>query len=307
MTTEEVKKLAPIDRFLYWIRERMNIYKRRKAGAPKPWTTDEVMQTTFFTHPYRELDKVTVWFRENIREPLRDDPRVIFATIAFRWFNLPATGERLMAGEFDYRNPFGFLIAWDAKKVLGMLSRVRDAGEQIFTGAYMINSPAGEPKLEAIVRRIDGVWQRRSELVATKYDHPRKWHSMEELHTFLQEFDGLGGFMAYEVVCDLRYTKVLENAPDKMSWCNPGPGCIRGLYRIAGESWDSKGNNATAPPRPKDWQKRMTDLLELVRKKLSHLPPFEMREIEHSLCEFDKMERVLWGDGRAKRSYNGRA
>jgi hypothetical protein len=32
---------------------------------------------------------------------------------------------------------------------------------------------------------------------------------------------------------------------------------------------------------------------------------FEMREVEHNLCEWDKAERLLWGDGRSKRRYNG--
>jgi hypothetical protein len=32
---------------------------------------------------------------------------------------------------------------------------------------------------------------------------------------------------------------------------------------------------------------------------------FEMREVEHNLCEVDKYVRLLMGDGRSKRRYNG--
>jgi hypothetical protein len=313
----EVAKLSALDRFLYWIRERHNVYLRRKVGQPKPWTDDEVLQSFFFTNPFRENDKVTVWFRENIREPLRDDPRVIFATIAFRWFNLPETAEVLMGGPGKAGGEdtcpgvkYGWLEAWDADGVLERLDRERKAKAKIFTGAYMINSPGGEPKLEAIVRRVTNVWEDRQSIIeffqiyhAARHRDPRGPLRLEQAHDMFVRFDGLGGFMSYEVVCDLRYTKWLENAPDKMTWCNPGPGAIRGLYRLTDTPF-KKGDNATSPPRPKDWQAQMVRLLETARKRLRM--PLEMREIEHSLCEWDKYERARLGDGRMKRTYNGR-
>ena len=55
---------------------------RPEAGLPAPWTDDRILRDYYFTNVYRELDKTTVWFRENVRDPLRDDPRVIFATVA---------------------------------------------------------------------------------------------------------------------------------------------------------------------------------------------------------------------------------
>lgn len=172
----------------------------------------------------------------------------------------------------------------------------------------MINSPGGEPKLEAIIRRVSKVWDDRERilhcLTTDEFSTGSKC-SMETAHKVLTQYEGLGGFMAYEIICDLRYTYLLEHAGDKMTWCNPGPGCIRGLYRVAGEDFP-KGNNSSSPPRPKDWKSRMEFLLYYVTTRLPKMPPFEMREIEHSLCEFDKAERVLWGDGRAKRTYSGK-
>ena len=34
--------------------------------------------------------------------------------------------------------------------------------------------------------------------------------------------------------------------------------------------------------------------------------PFELREVEHSLCEMDKYQRVMRGEGRPKSRYNGK-
>lgn len=303
MKIEQVKKLTtPLDRFMYWIYERHQVYLRRKVGKTAPWTDDEILQRCFFTNPYRENDKTTVWFRENIREPLRNDPRVLIATVIFRWFNYIPTGELLWNYGRDVDGCMDLLTGWNPKLVLEELGRVRERGEQVFTGAYMINSPGGEPKLEAIVRRINNVWEDRHALVRGLCSEQL---TLEQAHNCLTQYDGMGGFMAYEVVTDLRHTYLLENAPDIMTWCNPGPGCIRGLYRLSGEEWKSKGNNSTSPPRPKDWLDRMKNLLEICNRRVVRMPKFEMREVEHSLCEWDKYERLLWADGRSKRMFRG--
>ena len=46
-------------------------------------------------------------------------------------------------------------------------------------------------------------------------------------------YAGFSGFMAYEVVTDLRHTKYLKNADDINTWANAGPGAVRGLNRIS--------------------------------------------------------------------------
>ena len=103
-----------------------------------------------------------------------------------------------------------------------------------------------------------------------------------------------------------RYTRFLEHATDKLSWCNPGPGAIRGLYRVLGRELTNK-SNATCPPVPRDWEEQTQRLLALVQRELPDLPPFEMREVEMVLCEVDKLIRLLFGEGQSKRKYNGRA
>jgi hypothetical protein len=290
---EQVKKLSPLERFLYWISERHAIALRRKAGQSKPWTDDEILQSVFFTHPYREMDKTTVWFRENVRDLLRYSPEVFFATVCFRWFNLISTGEVLIRHEL--------LTDWNEQYAVEVLEKLREEGKQIFTGAFMINSPPREPKLEAICRRINNVWEHR-EHITTRWDANEG--CMEAMHDTLTTFDGMGGFMAYEVVCDLRYTYLLENAPDTCTWCNVGPGARRGLYRVKGVDYP-KGDNSSAPkPLPNEMEE-MRNLLTVTRLALPNLPAMEMREIEMSLCEVDKYERILWGDGRVKRIYQG--
>lgn len=306
MRTAEVKKLSTIDRFLYWIEERHSIHLRRQAGKSKPWTDDEILQNYFFTNPYRENDKVTRWFKEIVRDPLRDRVEVVMATIIFRWFNYIPTGE-LLWHYGDGREGVGDLLTnWNKKIALKILGDVRAKGGQVFTGAYIINSPAGVPKLEATCDRIDVVWNDREQLYAF-FEDDRNWRggrTLAKAHKALLRYPGMGGFMCYEVVCDLRYTAFLENAVDKLTWCNPGPGAIRGICRVYDIPF-TKGKNNASPPKIEGWNEKTQELLTLVSETLTGMPSFEMREIEHSLCEFDKYERLLWQDGRPKRKYNG--
>lgn len=297
MKIADVAKLTPFERFCYWIRERHAIYLRRQKGQPKPWTDDEVLQSYFFTNPFRENDKVTVWFRENVREPLRNDPQVLFATICFRWFNLPATGLELMGGHVveDNDNSEGdLLLNWDVDEAVERLSTYRDAGNQVFTGAFNIsNSGSPKPKVNRVCEDyIQPAWEQVELFLKCWYDGV----TMEDMHAILRTLPGLGGsgFMAYEVVCDLRYTYLLENAPDKLTWSNPGPGAKRGMNRLLGRDLNASSRN---------WPSESYELLVKTNQKLKM--GLEAREIEHSLCEFDKYERARLGDGHMKRRYQG--
>jgi len=280
---------TPIDRFFYWVKERHNIYKLKEAGKPKPWTDDPVLQKYFFTNPYRENDKVTKWFRENIRDPLKSKPEVFFATVLFRWFNKPdPTGNFILKHNLH--------LKWREKFAVKNLKEIWNDGEQpVFTGAFMIkagNGPRGS-KIPSVCNCITNVWRERWSLVKFIGES----NSMEESCRRLQEFPGLGSFMSYEIVCDLRYTYLLKEAKDKMTWCNIGPGARRGMNRILGKE-------VLESNIPKEvWNEETQRLLKLSRKcRLG----FEMREIEHSLCEFDKYERARNGEtSKMKRTYNG--
>jgi len=303
MITDQVGQMTVLERFLYWIQERHRIYLAKEAGQPKPWTDDKVLQSYFFTNPYRENDKVTKWFRDTVRNPLRDDPRVLMATVIFRWFNLPSTGHILMDAppEYlertpDFDNRANLLTHWDAAEAQHRLETVRDRGQKVFTGAYMIKSCNGPPgcKIGSVCQAINAVWQRREWLIQVCQER----QTLEGLCGELIRFKFLGGFMSYEIVCDLRHTYLLQQATDVDTWCNPGPGANRGLNRML--DLDMEGNITN-----KTWRTETTKLLAYVRGQLSFMPHFEMREIEHSLCEFDKYERARTGSGKMKRRYNG--
>ncbi len=308
-------------RFLHWITERHTIYLRRQAGQDKPWTDDPILQQYFFTNPYRENDKVTVWFRENIRNPLseryveattchaggtwEDEARLPWATVAFRWFNYISTGIALREnGMFDQ---------WDGNRVKRILHEREKLGFQVFTGAYMIKIENARSKIDSCCDQITFLWNRRREF----HDQLARCTTLEAGWRVIKCIHYIGPFMAYEVISDLRHTPMFNKATDIMTWCNLGPGAIRGLWRLTHE--DDNPPKMHAPSPPKGTMVLMRSLLEdiniqLLKTKYDHilgkqveitLPQFEMRELEHSLCEFDKYERARLNQGTMKRRYNG--
>ena len=265
-----------------------------------------MLQSYFFTNPYRENDKVTQWFAKHIRDPLTDDPRVIFATVCFRWFTWIPTGIALM----NYVHPterfntagahLGLLTKWNLVDCMKLLMDRQDKGLQIFTGAFNIsNSGSTDPKIHRVCRDyITPVWDARSDLIPDL----ESCKTLEQMHKVLMKFPGLGGsgFMAYEIVCDLMHTSYFESVSGADSWANPGPGAKRGLNRVLERPIDapvSKGVYLT--------ESRQI-MLEVNRKlRAVKYPLADMRTIEHSLCEFDKYERARLNDGHMKRRYNG--
>lgn len=268
---------SPVEQFFLLAQERYRIKLRRDRREPGPWTDDPVLQKYRFCNVHREHDKTTQWFREKIREPLAQHPGpVLVSTVAFRWFNRIETGERIlyMLKEGD----------WSSNYVREQLAGV----SPLVTGAYMVKTPAAMNKLEGIIWCMDqffgmGMMQR---LISGM---PDERETLQGFHRVLTQAPYLGEFMAYEIVSDLRWTCLLRNAPDIMTWANPGPGCARGL------GWIFHNNpehfNRHSAPDVSEMQTLMARLLEESRHPSSWpraWPAWEMREVEHWLCEYDK-------------------
>lgn len=287
MSRAVVEKMENMDDFLAYAVERQRILERRRAGQPWPWTDWPVLQKYRFCNIYREDDRTTIWFRENIREPLRNDPKVLLATVAFRWFNRIETGERIK----DILVEEG----WNRAKVRERLQGV----QPICTGAFMIKSPAKKNKLEGLCDCIDAVAADAEHLVARI--EPGET-TLEDVWDRLREYPFLGNFMAYEVVTDLRHTYLLDQAPDINTWACPGPGAARGLGRVI--DGNPAGYNYYSAKDQMEMILLMRHLLAYVNEKWPEpWPRWEMREVEHTLCEYDKFKRAQSGEGRLKRGY----
>tara|TARA_R110002020_G_scaffold213289_4_gene420024 strand:+ start:842 stop:1681 length:840 start_codon:yes stop_codon:yes gene_type:complete len=269
-----------IQRFFDWINQRTEIQIKKDRGDPWPWTEDKIFQEFKFTNAFRENDKTTIWFREHIRDPLKYEEEVFMATVIFRWFNLIETGETLLKHDLH--------IEWDPEKAFQVILPQK----KWITGAYMIKSPTGKNKIRGICETITIIWCDRF-----RFLDKCPWGSLEQMWERLLGYPFLGPFLAYELVTDLRHTYIGGLAQDIDTWANAGPGAMRGLNRIHDRplKFTSKKH---------DWCAEMRELLDLAVKYTTFSrPAFELRDIEHSLCEFDKYERVRLGQGQPRSKY----
>ena len=302
--------MSGTDEFFAYARERYLIKQRRENGEPFPWTEDEVLQAYRFCHVFREDDRVTIWFRENIRDlvnaeaqvivdriesqegktktgpPIRQLDRVVYATAGFRWFTREDVGERIAS--------ILTVHGWSSKMVK---QRLKNWPPPLVTGAYMMTSPHGMNKLDGICHAMDLLKAAAPDEGWGRY--LRSLQSLEEAHNALLAVDFLGGFRAYEIITDLFHTCILSNARDAMTWAHPGPGAARGIeWIIAQKLGRSKEEYA--------------EMLGVMQKLLHYStipklwpkewPRWDMRTVEHTLCEFDKFKRGHTG-GRLKRRY----
>ena len=274
-------KPATLEQFFYWINERHRIFLNRQAGLSKPWTTDPILQEYKFTNAFRQLDRGTVWLTENFILPHLNDKELLLFNIAwYRLFNWIGTGEAI-----------GYVDHWNRSSFVEVLKKYRTAGSQVFTNAHMTHGEKGRDKIETMADAMNVLWDNRHDI----YTVARKTKSLEKVFFEFITIRSIGKFIGYEIVTDLRHTPILNDAHDIMSWANTGPGAKRGMYRLASVL-------------PADGLLGMQHLLQIAGNYLEpHVPPaLEIREIEHSLCEFDKYMRVWHKEGTPRMKYNGK-
>lgn len=302
------KKLAnaSVDEFFGWINERHNIYVNRfDKGMRKPWTQDHILRTYKFTNVFRQLDKGTIalnkmlgkWHRSTAQfkdMEMEDAIDILFNVVWYRLFN-----------RYEHAEDIGFQHSGDHEKIRQLLIHKRDSGQKVFTNAHMVCSPKVAQihgKLYAALIGPIGIHEGNGQkLVSYMYHNP----SMQKVTKKLCEIPMVGSFVGYEIACDLRFTPLMKDATDLFTWANLGPGAKRGLIRLGME-----------PGYP-----AMVELYNIAvnggavsPEVFKHIPnpdndnvwpPFELREIEHSLCEFDKYIRAREAEGRTRMRYDG--
>lgn len=269
---------ATIDSFFDFMNRRHDIFLKKERGDPWPWTTDPIFQEFRFTNVYRELDQGTLWLRHMLPTDTKDPWFIVFNVIWYRMFNW-----------WEHARDIG---AVDCVEYLAdRIHRRKAAGFKLFTSAHMTVGKAREAKEDTMLRSLREIWDDQDRITRCMNFYER----MEDMFDVVTEYFGIGKFIGYEIVTDLRHYPALwknETPLDLNDWANIGPGCKRGLIRLdlAEDSLTSlRYLLHRSPEFLADW-----------------MPKLELRDIEHSLCEFDKYERARLGQGRPKERYHGR-
>lgn len=254
------------DRFCYWIREREAIRLRKECGAPRPWTSDPIMGAHHFCNVRREHDRGTkelraAWKADGIWNQWRHHKEWPAQWTAARMLN--------------YAPSFLTVCSlWTQPSTwASMLKHIQEHGEKVFHTAYVV-STCGKS-----MNKVDYVLQ----VVAAVRAKGISTLSCRQAFEDLRSIDGLGSFMAGQVVADLKNIGYLANTmvDDWWTFSVPGPGSLKGLGFLY-------GMKATERMYP-----------ELMEDLTARLPPdivamrIHQQDLQNCLCEFSKYMRYL--------------
>lgn len=277
-----------VQELVKFIDKRHAIYTAKATNRPYPFRarTDKILNTYRFCNVYRELDTQTKWLANNWREPNRNDPDFWFAALVFRFINWHETAE-------DLKYP----VPWNRERFIAVIRSRKALGKKVYSGAYMISTHGRRIDKEVyIANMLDKVWTKR-EYIRFKFD---EGDTLDSFHKRLIDIDGVGSFVAAQVIADAKYVGNMYRAHDWGSFAASGPGSRRGLNRVM-----------DLPVKyPKDeasWRMDLTKLLNEVNHEIGKLgmQGLHAQDLQNCLCEFDKYERVRLGEGRPKQKYKG--
>lgn len=277
---ENLIDLSPIDRLAYWINERERIRSRRERGESPPWTDDPILAEWSFCNVRREDDRGTRWLKESWRDPHARDPHLWHAMLVARNVNWPDT-----LGEAGYPEPW----SRRGRKFIASMRARQALRQKVFSPAYVISNNA-QPvdKITVVGRMLDGAWNSGEPV--------RKGDALAVAYRKLASIYGVGSFLAGQVVADLKYTPLLKAASDWWDWCVPGNGSQRGLNRVrrydVTKKWTDEAFIRSVAELRAELQRRAPIVSELC-----------LQDLQNCLCEFDKWDRTLHGEGKPRRRY----
>jgi hypothetical protein len=292
---DQPTRFAPL---LYWMRERESIRIKKERGDPPPWTDDPILAANRFCNVRREDDAVTRWIAMHIRERYAEHPYLWLMLCIGRYINLPETLQELTCTPGAWPDGEHFDPATMATVLDGRSSR----REQVFNAAYKIHPGSGSPEFRRLTKNryvaevaIGRLWKQRAAITSGWFT-PKA--TLQDIVGRLMRYPGWGPFMAYQAVVDMRFTRLLANAPDIGTWAAAGPGTIRGLNRVHGRATDAGLSQEWAVIE-------MREIYKVIRATLPEID-IDFSDVPNILCETDKYLRMQSGDGRMKRRYTPR-
>ena len=288
------REMAPVGIFVHWISEREKIrLLKDEFNRPKPWTGDPILQAYRFCNVVRMEDKVSQWLMKNWYVPFAQHPNGLIACGFARFFNLPETLALIQEDLYHRIGPP------DLEAIRKKLKARRDSGKPVFNGAYMIRGFEGTEKIDSVIdRSLTPLIKIGGAIRATDLK------SMEDVCFKLEEeSEGIGSFLAGQIVCDLRWHWSSHNAwLDRRDWAPIGPGSRRGMNRFFARG------NIEASISDNVFKADLAYIRETASKHLSKTIVERMEAIDwqNCLCEFDKYCRVLFEEGRPKQRYLGK-
>lgn len=251
----------------HFVRARELVRMRKAAGDPAPWCDDPIIQTYHFRNVRREDDRTTRELRSVVRCQydlyLQDLPWVY---VLGRMFNNADTLRVALRAHAD-----GIDWTWAVREWRG-------AGHQLFGHGWRTGpSRKGIGKVQHIAEVVKRV---QHKVICTG--------SCARVHDILRSVDGIGDFLAGQVVADLKNDRFLAAAHDKHRFSCPNHA------ERAGMAWLTPEH---------DYDKALHLLTEAMPVDVSNMR-LTMQDVGHLLGEFNNYMKIRNGQIDA-RKYRG--
>lgn len=273
-----VAQMSKASDVAYWIDERERIRIAKEAGKPRPWTKDPILATYRFCNVRREDDAVTRWIAKNWRDPYVGHPNHTRAVLLARLINWPPTLHKI-----------GFPETWNPNYIINMMQACEAQGKA-WSSAYIVSTNGNAINKALYVVRDVATPLGNSPIPANSLRY------LQASHRALMRYNGLGSFMAAQVIADLKNTPghPLAEAEDWGIWAAPGPGSLRGLRYFFGGSL------------PHNFLYSLDAMIEevypLVESEVKDR--MCMQDWQNVMCEMSKYWRAKNGTGRPKSHYH---
>lgn len=267
-----------------WILERETVRTRKERGDPKPWSQNRTFQTTYFCNIHREDDRVTRSLAHNFRE-FGAEPSYIWNNVLWRLLN----------NQWVF-NKLEFYEEFNSEIIISDLLEIEQYVPSLWGSAYIVSTNGRSmPKLPYVVENVVGAAAARQGALNVAAGSG----VLATLHAALMRCNGLGSFMAAQVIADLKNTKdhPCYNAIDKLTFVASGPGSLRGL------GWYL--HNGPHPATQREFRRWFSTVHHDTLSRLGwELQDLDAQDFQNCLCEYDKYMRVSTGIGRSKRRYH---
>ena len=273
-----------LELLIYWVTERERVRKLKESSAPRPWSDDPIFQRASFCNVERERDAVTVWIRENWREPNRDNVDVWFLMLVARLINAP-----------EVLSAITLPLPWDRDRFVTEMAARKAQGLPLERAAYVIHaSPDGRPKYLFLADDIlSPRWAARAAV------RPRPSDTCKSFFDRLMTSNGIGSFYAGQIIADTKFTSPLSGATDWWDFVAAGPGSGRWLNVMRGRLPNPPMDGRAFAEAFAEVCTRVTPRLEDLGLKLSG------QDLQNCMCETFKLWRARTTGQMPRRKFRG--
>lgn len=213
---------------LYWkfAAERHRVFEARVAGAPWPWTQDQILQEYKFCNVYRAADRVSQYLIRNVAysEDGSSAADRLFQIVAFRNFSNISTWKTVI----EILGHLPRIADLESGAFEAALTEAKDRNGGLYTGAFILCATNAYGRK---TKHLNHVELFRDMFVRSRLaERILEAESLEEVYELLHAFPLMGDFMSYQMAIDLNYSEHVNFSENDFT--KPGPGALRGIKKV---------------------------------------------------------------------------